>query len=32
MITLSGPAIEKLKTSVLNSQKNAFRIFISGIG
>jgi hypothetical protein len=32
MITLSRPAIEKLKTSNLNSQKNALRIFISGIG
>jgi hypothetical protein len=32
MITLSGPAIEKLKTSSVNGKRNAFRIFISGIG
>ncbi len=32
MITLSEPALEKLKASNLDSKKNALRIFISGIG
>jgi hypothetical protein len=32
MIRLSKQAIEKLKGSQQNSQKNLFRVFVSGIG
>jgi hypothetical protein len=32
MITLSGPTLEKLKSSTLDGKKSALGIFISGIG